>query len=486
MTRLFVPLDGSPAGELALPWATALARRRNAELVLAQTFPWPPMVADGLAGSYVPADVYDEMISAERESAMAYLQDVRASLAAEGRPIDIEIEIAVREGSPYGGLLDLADELNADTFVMATHGRGGLPRLVLGSVANWIVQHATIPVLLVRADGGAPKPEPSFARLLVPLDGSALAERAFEAAAELAEPGTTVVLLQVVETAASAMPEGEAGTGAGPDGAAPAGATHADAPPDGAATQTPAPAMPATLAIGYLRHLGERLTARGVQVTTEVRHGRPAQVILAAARAHGSTAIVMATHGRSGPARWLLGSVADEVVRHADRPVLLVSARAAAQRQAEPTVGEVMTEVATVRDDESLVVVLRKLLRQRTLMAGVVDAHGDLVGTISERELTDWYDDVTHELGHGELPAPAAYAERIQREPVARAMSRPSVVLDASTPLSRATHLFRERGLARLPVTRHGRLVGVLTRADVLKVLAGQLQPAMEVANPTD
>jgi CBS domain-containing protein len=146
-----------------------------------------------------------------------------------------------------------------------------------------------------------------------------------------------------------------------------------------------------------------------------------------------------------------------------------------------------LTGVPTlVREDESLEVVLRKLLRQRATGVGIVDSRGDLVGIISERELTDWHDRVVADLARQEAPAPGEYARRLRTMTAASIMVRPGPALDASTPLGRATHLFRERGVARLPVTREGRLVGILTRTDVLRAMAARLHAEACVENPSD
>jgi nucleotide-binding universal stress UspA family protein/predicted transcriptional regulator len=458
--HVLVPLDGSEPGEAAVPWAVFLAHARGYSVVLARAIPWPVVASDGMMGGYVPPDVYDDMMVAEREGADASLEAIRARLAAQG----VDAQVVVREGSPYTVLLDLADELGVDAVVMATHGRGGLPRAVLGSVANYVVQHATIPVLLVRADGTTPAQPPAFDRLLVPLDGSSLAERALDCALEIAQPDSRLVLVRADESAGTSRAERQ----------------HGSVLP-GAGDLEKSPAT-------YLSSIAETLRSKGRRVDTDVRLGRPAEQILEAARAHESDVIVMGTHGRSGPARWLLGSVADEVVRHADRPVLLVSVRTSVTRSGEPyTVGDMLTgEPILVREDESLDVVLRKLLRQGATGVGVVRTDGDLVGIVSERELTDWHDRAVEDLARQEAPAPGDYARRLRTMTAASIMVRPGPALDASTPLGRATHLFRERGVARLPVTRDGRLVGILTRADVLRAMAARVQAEAGVENPSD
>jgi nucleotide-binding universal stress UspA family protein len=251
---------------------------------------------------------------------------VRTGLA--GR--DLVVDPVVREGEPRSALLDLADELDVDTIAMATHGRGGLTRAVLGSVAEYVVQHATIPVLLVRARDERPAPEPGLDRLLVPLDGSALGERALGCAIELARPGSTVVLVRVERP--TATPDDEERAGADRGGYSDEGRPDATA---------------------YLGHVADRLAGIGLVCRTDVRCGRPGEQILEAARAHEADLIVMATHGRTGPARWMLGSVADEVARHADRPILLVSARARGARASDAAVSGERSSAPRATDDDA-------------------------------------------------------------------------------------------------------------------------------------
>ena len=461
MSKVLVPLDGSKLSEVALPWAACLARTRRSSLVLVQAVPWPNLASDGLLGGYVSADVYEDMLSAEREGATAYLERMRTEIAGD----DLHVEIMVKEGAPGTVLLNLADELAADAIVMATHGRGGLTRAVLGSVALQMVQNATIPVLLVRTDGDETLRAPAFDRLLVPLDGSVLAERALDVAAELAQPGSTLVLLRVDEQSQPIQDYERATSGL-------------DASFDQAHRS----------ATEYLGRVAQTDMPSGVLTRTDVRLGVPGEQIVAAATAHDADIIVMATHGRTGPSRWWLGSVADSVARHADRPVLLVSARALVARVSEPyTVADVMTRhPVTVLDTEPLAAVLRKLLRWRVSGLPVVNARGELVGLLSENELIDWHDELAGVLAGQEAPDPDEYARRLQADTAGSIMTRPTPSIDESAPLGRVTRLLRERRADRVPVTRDGKLVGILTGTDILKAMAARLQATSGVENPSD
>lgn len=457
--RLLVPLDGSEAGELALPWAARLARRREAVVVLAEAVPLLPVVSGGPMGELDLSDMYESTLIEEREAAATYLGGVRERLVADG----LEVETVVRVGGAGSTILDLADELGIEAVVMATHGRGGLSRMVLGSVAEQVIQQATVPVLLVRAQEGVVRRPPALTRLLVPLDGSGLAERALGVAGQIADRDAKIVLVRAAELPRS-----------GP-GRARSWTTVVDREGLHAATE-------------YLHRVASVLTATGLRVQQDARCGDPAEQILTAAVEHDADLIVMVTHGRTGPARWWLGSVADAVVRRADRPVLLVSAGALIARVSEPyTVGDVMTrDVVTVRTDEPLVGVLRKLLRTRVGGIPVLDASNRLVGMISAQDLVEWHGNAIAKLTRQEGADPGEYARQLQTVTADRVMTKPSAVLDAAAPLGQAVRLFRERGVGRLPVTREGQVVGIVTLTDVLKTMAARYQATEGVESLPD
>ena len=455
--RLLVPLDGSQAGEASLPWAVMLARRYDADIALVRAISLSPLVGGGPYGEYMITDTYEQVLADERSVAREYLDTVRDRLTAEG----VSVETHVRVGRASMVILDVADELGVEAIVMTTHGRGGWARVVLGSVAEQVLQSATMPMLLVRADDVAPGRQPALDRLLVPLDGSALAERALDFAAELARPGATLRLVCVTAESGHLGARKRAASGDG------------DAEHD---------------ARTYLDRVSQMLTGRGLISHLDNRLGAPAEQILAAAQEHDADLIVMATHGRTGPVRWWLGSVADAVVRRADRPVLLVSARALIARASAPyTIGDVMTrEPTVVRDDESLAAVVQKLLRARVSSLPVLDRSGKVVGLVSALDLADWHGRVTAEIARQEAPDPREYGLRLRSATAADIMVRPAAVVDESAPLGQAVRLFRERRIGRLPVTRDGHLVGVVSGTDIVKAMAARYQATNDSENLPD
>ena len=161
---------------------------------------------------------------------------------------------------------------------------------------------------------------------------------------------------------------------------------------------------------------------------------------------------------------------------------MLVSARAlAARTTGNMCVGDVMTrDVESVRDDEPLVVALRKLVRRRASGAPVLDADNRLVGVISQRDIMAWHERTVEALARGSVPAPDEYLRHLRSEPVRTVMTSPPISVMESASLTSALALLRDRGVHRLPVTRDGRLVGILTGSDVLLAMLAQIETTNE------
>jgi CBS domain-containing protein len=334
--------------------------------------------------------------------------------------------------------------------------------LVLGSVAHQLLTHATVPVFLVRADPPEQRRTPAFSRLMVPLDGSALAERALAVAQAVAAPGATLRLVRVAP-----WPEPAFGEGA-----------------SARVLDNEAAAYRVTLAQTYLDRQSAALQGSGLTVETDVivseRKGSVGHHLAVAATASDVDAVVMSTHGRGGVTGWLLGSVADEVARSVDRPVLLVSARAAASSVAgRLLVGDIMThDVLSLWEDEVLVVALRKLVRRRASGAPVVNRDGKVVGVITQRDILAWHAQTLEALAQDQQPTADTYLHRLRTESVSAVMTQPAATIAETATVDSALELMRERGLHRLPVTRDGTLVGIVTGSDILLSLLAQLESA--------
>ena len=293
---IMIPLDGSSFGEQALPFACSIARRTRATVQLVHvSAPFQPVEMDASA----PCDA--TFATRDRAREHAYLNDLAHRLAAD-RTIDTSV--SVLDGTVADALLAHATATKVDLVVMATHGRGALSRFWLGSVTDRLVRRAPMPVLLVRPHDQAPDlgQEPVIRHVLVPLDGSALAEQILAHAIAL---GTSMdaeyTLIQAIEPVAGEY--GEELFAAEPG--------------------EPAFGQLRTAARSYLQNTAARFRAESLPVRTAVVAGPPARAILQYASNQAVDLIAIATHGRSGMANLLVGGVADKVLRGASMPVLL-------------------------------------------------------------------------------------------------------------------------------------------------------------------
>jgi nucleotide-binding universal stress UspA family protein len=299
MYRFIVPLDGSTFAEQALPFAVSIARRAGAMLQIVQAH---VPLASLYSGSDLAADM--TLDSTIRDNETAYLDSVVKRLA-EIVPVRVSRTLL---GSPIAEAIhDYVVAAGADLVVMATHGRGSLSRFWLGSIADKLVRCLPVPILLVRPQEQPPDfaLDHVFRHILVPLDGSELAEQALGPAVAMGSlMGADYLLVRVVDPIQSA---GRDAQGFLVSGLAPEGFQRLR-----------------DEAVAYLERTAERLRARSLQVFTRVLiSSQAAEAILHEADTTPIDLIALETHGRGGLARLLLGSVADKVVRGAPTPVLV-------------------------------------------------------------------------------------------------------------------------------------------------------------------
>ena len=298
-----VPLDGSLFSEHALPIARAIASRSDAALRLAHVH----VPLDGLPIDGVPL-VDPQLDQESRDHERAYLEGLRAERTDELAPTTM---VVLLDGTVAAALAEEIRASRAELVVMTTHGRSGLTRVWLGSVAASLIHHVAVPLLLLRPHETVllPPHPTAFRRITIPLDGSLFAEQVIDRALGL-DPARQAeyTLLQVLD------PFVRLGYGDG------------TSVPISAEYQVTMHRQQA--AQSYLESVAQRMRADGRQVRAQVViEQRPAVVILRHAQEHQADLIAMATHGRSGPGRFLVGSVADKVLRGADCPVLLYRPR---------------------------------------------------------------------------------------------------------------------------------------------------------------
>ncbi len=152
-TRIIVPLDGSKLAESALPEAKQLAKLTGAELVLIRVVDYSARDKFGDFGLLYEYEAMAQALAEERELAKAYLADMVRTIEAEGYPVSATLV----DGIAAKAIVGMTQP--GDVIVMATHGRTGMKRWFIGSIAEDVLRHATVPVLLVRAMDIAPAAE---------------------------------------------------------------------------------------------------------------------------------------------------------------------------------------------------------------------------------------------------------------------------------------------------------------------------------------
>lgn len=302
MRHLLVPLDGSGFGEAALALAAAIAEREGHPLEIV-------IVGPSTAHPDISTTMSAEADTRFRTSAHAYLDRVAEQVR---RRFDIEIRTTVLAGEVALALAEHALADPPDLIVMSTHGRSGPSRLFLGSVADRLVRELHYPLILVRP--ATPPVEvklPAAARVLVPLDGSPLAESVLDEVERLFSPRlATLRLVRAVD---------------------PVAAFPINAPMPMPPVEPELIEMRRAAARSYLDGVAWKLRQRGWRVESEVvTEWSPSAAVLSDADAHKCDLIAIATRGLGGVARLFLGSVADKVIRAAPTPVLVVNPTAGA------------------------------------------------------------------------------------------------------------------------------------------------------------
>jgi nucleotide-binding universal stress UspA family protein len=298
-SQLLVPLDGTSESEVALEPACALARSSGAEIVLLRVMP-------GSASH------------AEETEAVGHLEWT----AAELRTRDVAVGTEVRRGDPAEQIVDAAC-LGPRLVVMATHGRAGLGRVLFGSVAERVVAHSPVPVLLRRPGG---RRLTVFETLLVPVDGTDADWDALGAALVLARAtGARIFLLHVVLPLRLYAPSADPFLGLS---ATPYVEREWDETAQRGAQE-------------YVEGLADVANRGGVKAEATAIPGPVVETIVDAAEWTHADLIVMSTHGRTGASRALHGSVADAVMRAVDRGVLMIgNTNAGATTRVETRQGE--------------------------------------------------------------------------------------------------------------------------------------------------
>jgi nucleotide-binding universal stress UspA family protein len=292
--KMLVPLDGSRLSEIVFPYAKDLAGRLGLDIILLH-------VHSSKESETIP--LYQAYIEHKAQLIKRQLRDwqKRIGVRLEGRKLEVRGELAM--GYPPEEIICYAEQNNVDLILMATHGRSGVRRWVMGSVADKVLSVSSIPVWLIRAGTAESVTYDRWPQrtLLVPLDGSVLAEKVLPHVEVLAKqpgaPPVDVVLFRVAEPPTTS------------------GHYFRNIPESREEIEQ------------YLAKIESRLKNSNLRVQSKVSSGDPAEKIISYGRKNPFSIIVMSTHGHSGMSRWFYGSVATKVLEHASTPIFLVRPR---------------------------------------------------------------------------------------------------------------------------------------------------------------
>ena len=298
-TNLLIPLDRSPLAEQAIGHAAAIAHACHASVDVM-------MVSE--SGEFPVRDDEPASNGGDLDADERYVRNIASELA---RTAAISTTHAVLRGNVVASIADRARAIGADLIVMTSHGRTGLSRAWLGSVADGVIRSSRAPVLMLRPlqELTPPHmPRDSYRRILVPLDGSVEALEILEAAAALAHCNNAhITLLRVVRPVPLIT------------GDASLAVVYPMVLPDDVATAgIVAQAKAELAAVAHTLAKQDNLDVEQHVIVAD----HVAQAVLDFARVSCADMIAMSTHGR-GASRVLIGSMADKVVRGSGLPVLL-------------------------------------------------------------------------------------------------------------------------------------------------------------------
>ena len=298
LSTILVPLDGSALAEQALPFAERVARAAQARVILTRVVP-----------AYSGAET-----SVEASEALAARENLE-EIASRLRRAGITVGVTVPEGDAAAQTVGTVAALGVDLIVMSTHGRSGIGRWLYGSVADAVIRLANVPVMLVPPHMSLPWPTDRRLQIIVPLDESQLSEAVLGPALEFATRlDAELLLVEVVAWPPLVYSD-------------PIELLAYDLDEQVAAAR------------GYLADVATRLRESGASVRCRAEVGpTPAATIVQLARDEHADLIAMATHGRSGLARVVLGSTTTGTLQHAGVPLLIV--RPTELQTAQPPVHE--------------------------------------------------------------------------------------------------------------------------------------------------
>jgi nucleotide-binding universal stress UspA family protein len=289
LEKAIVPLDGSSTAEVALPYAEEFTGRTGAELILLFVKELHDYRSENILQIYLQS-------TAEKAKGAAKIY------FPESKITELKVRTQILTGDPAEEILKFAESNPNSKIIMATHGQSGVgTRWALGSVADKVSRAAAIPMVLIRAerDKAAVHPKGILKQILAPLDGSKGSESSLPLVEEMAlRLKAQVTFLQLSMSYLTVYGKR-----------------------DELATNKERVA-----AEGYLKKITEDFQKKGIDARYEYKVGADeiGREINRYTRDNYTDIVIMATHGRSGPRRWVIGSVTNQVLREGNTPIMLV------------------------------------------------------------------------------------------------------------------------------------------------------------------
>lgn len=294
--KILIPLDTSELAASVLDYLPPIVNQEETELVLVN-------VIAPESYSYATSADEPELIAKFKETTEQrhgqYLRETKQHLAEQG----YRVRTVLLYGEGAQSIVDVATKEGCDLIAMTTHGRSGFGRWIMGSVADRVLQSAAQPVFLVRTEPVLSAPY-EIEKILLPLDGSTLAEQALPLAQGIAAQSQAEITILHVLTHLTSWEKQALGQTA--------------VNTDSFDTDRTSKAQ------SYVKKIGDQLREANVKSTSEVVSGEAADVILERTDTEDIDLIVMNSHGRSGYFRWTQGSVASKVLQGTNCPILLV------------------------------------------------------------------------------------------------------------------------------------------------------------------
>ena len=293
--RILIPLDGSELATYAIKPALRVALTEQSECILLRVVEPPPVIMDDTATQV--ATWSTDVIPHRKREAETYLDTVKQAW----EQLMPQITTCVEVGMPARTIIEQAEKFGCELIVMTTHGRSGIQRWMMGSVAEKVLRFAPCPVLILRDDV-------ALTHFLVTVDGSYLSEMVLEPTFALAGSlGPRVTLLRVEDPQDRPDPAViEALTAINPSMG-----EHYNHDFYGQTER-------------YLQNIIDQYDDSPLEIEFDISRGKSAERIVATAKRDGCELIAMATHGRTGLSRWRYGSTTEKVLRLAEHALFVV------------------------------------------------------------------------------------------------------------------------------------------------------------------